>query len=82
MAIRQLKLKTGTKATIKNNKTKKLTFTIMGSKVDGTKGDFWVRFKFKLDGKTYFARVLAEKTEAQYIPKNKLTTGNWLDAMD
>ena len=82
MAIRQLKLKTGTKATIKNNKTKKLTFTIMGSRVDGTKGDFWVRFKFKLDGKTYFARVLAEKTDAQYIPKNKLTTGNWLDAMD
>ena len=79
--LRTLKMKSGKKVTINNNKTKKITYTIKGAKIDMTGktiGDFGVRIKFKIGGRVYFARCCADKHLGEYIQKENLGTGNWL----
>ena len=78
--LRTLKMKSGKKVTINNNKTKKITFNIKGTKLDMTGktiADFGVRVKFKIGGRTYFARCCADKHLGQYILRENLATGNW-----
>ena len=75
--IRNLKLKNYKSYVIGSGKTKKLTFKIKGAKVTGTKFDFGVRFKFKLDGRVYYARCVVDPLLGQYIPKAELGTENW-----
>lgn len=77
--VKTLKLKGAKQYTIKNGKTKKLTFT-MSSKATGTKYDYYVRFRFKVDGKNYYGLVTSLEDTGLYILKSNLSTGNWLFA--
>ncbi|MBP3872669.1 MAG: hypothetical protein J6E32_03025, partial [Lachnospiraceae bacterium] len=71
------KLKNYKSYVIGSGKTKKLTFTIKGAKVTGNKLDYGVRFKFKLDGRVYYARCVSDPMLGEYIPKAELATENW-----
>lgn len=78
LQIRSLKMKNQTQMTIPDGGTKKITFTIQGKKVAGTKFDFGVKVKIKIDGRTYFARCCADANLGQYILKSNLASNNWL----
>ena len=76
--IRVLKMKNNTKYKIPDGSTKKMTFIIQGKKPTGTKYDFGVKLKIKIDGRTYFTRCCADPNLGEYILKANLATDNWL----
>ena len=79
--VRTLKLRSGSKVTIANNKTKTLVYNIRGSKLDMSTTsitDYGVRIKFKVDGRVYFARGTYDEHLGEYILKANLGSGNWL----
>lgn len=74
----KLKMKNASKVTVPEGKSKKITFTIQSNKVKGSKYDYGVQVKFKMEGRTYYARCIVDENLGQYILKENLATQNWL----
>lgn len=74
--VRGLKLRNASSVTIPKGKSKKITFNILGTKVKtGTRNDYVVQVKLKIDGSYYYARAFVDEDLGQYKLKG---TNNWL----